>query len=120
MAEKVKYNCSFAMSGDYSKFKFRVIDFVLNGKYYNCASQNIYNDWIDIYFNQPLNIEEIKYSEVEMEFVDGILIINGNKYLVNSDEFLYFVQDIGANFEDSIEDVMLNFCNYLIENISDL
>ena len=119
--EKVKYNCCYDINNsNLSKFRFRIIDFILNGKYYNCATQNIYNDWMEIYFDRPLDIEEIKYSDVQMEYNDGILIINDDKYIVRTNDLQYFVSDIGANFEDSLEDIMINFCSYLIEHISDL
>lgn len=112
---KVNFLCEFNISTDYNKFNFRINEAIIND-----TKQNVNSDWFTCYFNKPLDIEIIKFSDVQIEYEDEYLCINDDKYRIAIDMFSDFALELQVDVDSAIKTVIIHFCEWLIENINDL
>ena len=107
------FNCQFSLN--YQKILFKVNNFSMNSEDHNCKEENIYNDWITIYLDKNIDLDNLRNTNIIATFDknDFILDINNTKYKIFADEFHYFVGDMHGNFNDSVENIVNYFCKWL-------
>lgn len=112
------WKCEYRFLGN--KFNFRVVKFNMNGVDHDTTDENIFNDFITVYFNDFIDVDELKITgvtNIEFDPEDSILTINGDRYIVDADEFKYFVDDMGGDFNQCVGNIMKHFIEYFTENL---
>ena len=113
--------CLFYFKVYATKIAFRIVKFAINGEDHDTQSEGIFNDWICFYLNKELDVDELKLNGItNIDYDEGVLSINGEKYLVEYGEFTYFVDDFNADLEMSAANVMKHFIEWLMENLGTL
>ena len=64
------YDCNFKLLPAYNGFMFKVNKFRVNLEEHDTEAENIFNDWIAIKFNEPIDVDRFKIYNVEDIYYD--------------------------------------------------
>lgn len=115
------YDCNFKLLPAYNGFMFKVNKFRVNLEEHDTEAENIFNDWIAIKFNEPIDVDRFKIYNVEDIYYDKESIsldIDGVIYrVIDADMFQTFVDTFDGDEDLCIENVMKYFITWFLDNL---
>ena len=114
------WNCDFRFQ--YRKFSFKINEFSIDMTDHNCIAENIFNDWITIFFDKEIDVDKYKVQDIykiEYSKEDSVLYINDDMYKVEQYDFGYFVSDFRGDLNQCMENIMQYFCNWFTKHLDE-